>query len=337
MTSASEMKFQHYSFANFRSYCAGALEGALQELLDTTSIVPPLSEAVRQAVLSGGKRIRPIFALLVAADLGSDFESLIQPAVSLELLHAASLIHDDLPALDDDDFRRGQPSCHKVFGEASAILAGDLLISLANYNIAQSGLPEWRPALVASINRAFIDLCNGQQIDLIGTKNPKGLRALYRLKTGALFRCAAEFAAVSADVHDEVGEFLAAFGERLGLAFQLADDFTDIFGTVLSRGRPESSDLRNKKETWCSHLSREDALRELRQERDFLHSEVQELGRLIYSTSPKSSKAQIRTRNGADSPTIELPGIESIVNQVFGVFDLMKAKQANKLDQLTSR
>jgi geranylgeranyl pyrophosphate synthase len=187
-------------------------------------------------------------ALAVCADLGGEPKRLAPAAAALELVHCASLIHDDLPALDNDDFRRGRPSCHRAFTEASAILAGDMLIALAHECVARGELSsETRCLLTGVVSRAFIDLCAGQELDLIPSERRNDLLSIHQLKTGALFSACTQFGAIGAGCSNEKIEIAARLGQAIGLIFQIADDFLDVHGADSTRGRPGSSDIRNGK------------------------------------------------------------------------------------------
>lgn len=219
------------------------LERAMSEL-DRS----PIGPTARYGVFPGGKRIRPVLALSWCRDLGGDPQAVVSAAAALELLHCASLMHDDLPALDNDDFRRGRPSCHRAFGEASAILAGDALVTVA-IDLASSGegASERRLAMVRAVAGAFTALCIGQVFDLaVGPARPD-LETIHRYKTGALFGACFEVGALGAGVGDDVVAESVALGYAVGLAFQIADDFLDLHGTDVTRGRPGSSDTRNGK------------------------------------------------------------------------------------------
>lgn len=238
------------------------IEARLSVVLGELEPVSPLREAAQYSVLNGGKRIRPILCCVLSSDLGQDPTLAVQPALALEFLHCASLIHDDLPALDNDDYRRGKPSCHKQFGEATAILAGDLLIGLAFKALAG---PSKRPAiegrLVSVLSSALVDLCLGQQLDLTATSDSKDdIARMHRLKTGALFVSAAEFAGLIANVDEAQLSDLRTFGVSLGGFFQLADDYIDRFTNFETRGRPTSSDERNQKQNSVTGLTERESL-----------------------------------------------------------------------------
>ncbi len=230
-------------------YLRALVERELERSFESLTAAPTLTKVAHYAVFPGGKRIRPVLALGVCADLGGQPQGMARAACALELLHCASLIHDDLPALDNDDFRRGRPSCHRAFNEASAILAGDLLIAFAHECVVRAELSnEIRCALSGVVSRAFIDLCAGQELDLIAAERQNDLMSIHRLKTGALFSACTQFGAIGAGCGAEKVEIARRLGHSLGLIFQIADDFLDVFGADSARGRPGSSDVRNGKE-----------------------------------------------------------------------------------------
>jgi geranylgeranyl diphosphate synthase type II len=195
-----------------------------------------LREAIRYSLLAPGKRVRPLLALAAAEAVGGRVDDAARLAcASVELVHCYSLIHDDLPAMDDDDFRRGQPSNHKVFGEATAILAGDALLTLAFDWLAEAGVRSGRPGdflrAVGALARGggMEGMVRGQARDL-GEAPPATLAALEELhaeKTAALFRAALEIGAAAGGADDATTRALARFGECYGIAFQHADDLDD--------------------------------------------------------------------------------------------------------------
>lgn len=190
-----------------------------------------LVAATRYVLLGGGKRLRALVTLAVGEDLskGRGGEGgAMPPAVSIEALHAASLVHDDLPALDNDDFRRGKPSCHKAFGEATAILVGDLLVGAA---IGSLEAPELSLAQQARLSGVLAEtwraLCVGQQLDIESPRDEAQRSRMIELKTGALFGAAAACGAICAGATDNVVEGLKDWGVRLGVLFQKLDDVDD--------------------------------------------------------------------------------------------------------------
>ncbi len=190
-----------------------------------------LSEASAYVLLGGGKRLRALLTLSLARDLsrGAVSDALpLRPAVAIEAIHAASLVHDDLPALDNDDLRRGKPSCHKAFGEATAILVGDLLLgaALANLEAPELSLAQ-QARLSSSLSKAWVALCVGQQLDLDAPREEPLRERMIALKTGALFGAALECGAVCASVTDDLVESFRDWGIKLGVLFQRLDDVDD--------------------------------------------------------------------------------------------------------------
>jgi farnesyl diphosphate synthase len=251
MTNDDEMAFE---MALIRR--AAAVEVLLRRLLDdrplSGEIARPdrLMAAMRHGVLNGGKRLRPFLVMESAALFSADGEAALRVAAALECVHCYSLIHDDLPAMDDDDLRRGQPTVHRAFDEATAILAGDALLTLAFDIIADEAtvLPaERRAALVLALARAAGagGMVGGQKLDLEAEQTPpdeSGIIRLQAMKTGALIRFACEAGAIIAGAPAEDRERLAEFGSAIGLAFQLADDLLDLTADASQMGKATGKD-----------------------------------------------------------------------------------------------
>ncbi|WP_343226390.1 farnesyl diphosphate synthase [Luteimonas sp. S4-F44] len=234
-------------------------DAALQRALDTTAAGEPrLDAAMRHAVLLGGKRMRPLLVHATAAAFGAAPAQADAPAVAVELVHAYSLVHDDLPAMDDDALRRGQPTVHVAFDEATAILAGDALQTLAFSVLAEAPLAaETRLAMVARLASASgaLGMCGGQAIDLAatgggGARDIAGLERLHALKTGALLRAAVALGALAADVDATTRNRLDDFATALGLAFQIRDDLLDIEGDSATLGKTAGKDVAQDKATF---------------------------------------------------------------------------------------
>ncbi len=205
-------------------------------------------EVVEYAVLSPGKRLRPLLVLAVARDFGCEIQSVLRPALALELFHASSLIHDDLPALDDDDYRRGRASCHKKYGEARAILAGDLLIAQSFRCISDSELRADEKSLcIEKLTLSFSAVCEGQVRDI--DDQDSDIEAIHNLKTASLFEAAAYLGVVQSQNRQELFDVASQFGRTLGMFFQAYNDLLDVTGSDQQRGRPGSSDGRNAKVT----------------------------------------------------------------------------------------
>ncbi|MBZ9967345.1 polyprenyl synthetase family protein [Mesorhizobium sp. BR1-1-2] len=258
MTNDNEMAFETALVAR-----AAAVETLLRRLLDdralTGEIARPkrLMAAMRHGVLNGGKRLRPFLVMESAALFSADGETALRVAAALECVHCYSLIHDDLPAMDDDDLRRGQPTVHRAFDEATAILAGDALLTLAFDIVADetTALPaERRAALVLALARAAGTggMVGGQTLDLEAERiapDEAGIIRLQAMKTGALIRFACEAGAVVAGVPAGDRERLAEFGSAIGLAFQLADDLLDLTADAAQMGKATGKDAAAGKAT----------------------------------------------------------------------------------------
>jgi geranylgeranyl diphosphate synthase type II len=241
----------------------GELQQAVDKVLDTwvpAATVAPASihEAMRYSLFAGGKRIRPILAIAAASAVGGERTGVENAAASLELIHTYSLIHDDLPALDNDDLRRGRPTCHKVFGEALAILAGDALLTLAFEVLAR--LPgvgaECRIRLVEELARAsgtVGGMIGGQVNDLEGEHKPPDpelLESIHRAKTGALLRASVRMGAIYGGADDTQLAALSAYGEHVGLAFQIVDDILDVEESSEHLGKTAGKDQAQHKITF---------------------------------------------------------------------------------------
>lgn len=223
-----------------------------------------LIQAMRYGLLLGGKRARPYLVYITGALFGLPLKALDTPASAIECIHAYSLIHDDLPAMDDDDLRRGQMTCHKKFDEATAILAGDALQTLAFQILAQGELAsESQPYRIHLIQELAIasgaqGMCLGQALDLEAENklvNLAQLETIHRNKTGALIKCAIRMGALCAG---EKGinalPALDCYADAVGLAFQVQDDILDITGDTQTLGKPQGSDLEHNKSTYPALL-----------------------------------------------------------------------------------
>ena len=217
-----------------------------------------LVDAMRYSLLAGGKRVRPVLALATAEALGEPPERLLPTAAALELVHTYSLIHDDLPAMDDDDLRRGRPTCHRVYGEATAILAGDALFAEAVRLVCerQEGGAGVQVGVLAELSRAtgVAGMVGGQYLDLrdAGRESPDALRRVHLLKTGRLMACAVHCALVLARPEPDVEGTLRAFARELGLLFQIVDDILDVAGSEEALGKAVGADERMGKVTYVS-------------------------------------------------------------------------------------
>jgi farnesyl diphosphate synthase len=236
------------------------IEDALDHHLPAHSpIAPELVEAMRYATLSGGKRLRPLLACAACLAVGGTLEDALAPACAVEFVHAYSLVHDDLPAMDDDDIRHGLPSSHKRFGEANAILAGDALQALAFQTLADApGVPASARLRALSLLGDAVGwrgMVGGQSFDLAAEDLAlplDHLESLHAAKTGALIRVAVQIGAIvgKPDLDDETFVLLGEFAARVGHAFQIVDDVLDVTATTETLGKPAGSDEAANKSTY---------------------------------------------------------------------------------------
>jgi len=233
----------------------------LERLMPAETVQPAsIHTAMRYSVFAGGKRIRPILCLETARIFAADVEHALHalyPGCAIEFIHTYSLIHDDLPALDNDDLRRGKPTCHKKFGEATAILAGDALLTLAFETVAASPVsPARRTAMVREIATAagtVNGMVGGQVADLEAEGKqvgPEMLEYIHRSKTAALIRASVTSGALSAGAADEDVTRLRRFGETIGWAFQVTDDILDVEESSAALGKTAGKDVAQQKATY---------------------------------------------------------------------------------------
>jgi len=249
------------SFADRIETYTARVDAAMHRTLPGTDRLPlRLHEAMRYATLNGGKRIRPLLVYAGGEVLGIDPGHLDPPAMAIEFLHAFSLVHDDLPAMDDDDLRRGKPTVHRRFDEATAILAADALQPLAFQVLAEAPEPPAGPAAQLAVIGLFTRACGslgmtgGQAIDLESEGrrlDVATLEHMYRLKTGRLIAASIMTPPLlAAGVSDESREALTTFSECLGLAFQIRDDILDVEGETAVIGKTAGADASHGKATW---------------------------------------------------------------------------------------
>ena len=256
------------SFAEALAGAAKLTDAALERLIPVPAgLEARVFEAMRYAALAPGKRLRPFLVLASARLFGVSARSALQVAAAIELVHSYSLVHDDLPAMDDSDLRRGRPTCHKAFDEATAVLAGDGLLTLAFEVLAHPdthGDSAVRCELVSALAQAAgaSGMVGGQMIDLIAENRSLDIGAitrLQRLKTGALIAFACESGPILGKASTEVRSALRGYAHDLGLAFQIADDLLDVEGSAGETGKPVGQDVAAGKATFVSILGRERA------------------------------------------------------------------------------
>ncbi len=251
-----------------------------------------LLKAMKYGALLGGKRVRPFLTYVTGNMLGVNEENLDTPAAAIECIHAYSLIHDDLPAMDDDELRRGQPTCHSAFDEATAVLAGDALQTLAFEILAEGTLSidgeSQRIKMIKELAQASgaAGMCMGQALDLDGEGKHLGLTQLEQIhkhKTGALIRCAVRLGALAAGEKGlEILPQLNTYAEAIGLAFQVQDDILDVISDTETLGKPQGSDIALDKSTYPALLGLEGAQQKAQQ----LYQEaVQALEAIPYDTT----------------------------------------------------
>ena len=235
----------------------------LQLIEELPDYAPSLKAAMRHALLAGGKRMRPLLVHVVGNTLDVPKKDQIAISMAIECVHAYSLVHDDLPAMDDDDLRRGYPTCHIVYGEAQAILAGDALQTLAFELIATHNFncsAQSQVKMIAALAHAsgIEGMVAGQGLDIAATDkvvSVQELERIHKLKTGALINCAITLGALCSEKADEQTlENLSVFGYAIGLAFQVHDDILDVEGDTFILGKPQGSDIEANKATYPALL-----------------------------------------------------------------------------------
>lgn len=243
------------------------VERALQAELDRTDILDDkLRASMAYSLMAGGKRLRPILLMAAADAVGADGTKFITAACALEMIHTYSLIHDDLPAMDNDDYRRGKLTNHKAYDEGTAILAGDALLTLAfTVILRQQDVPaEHLLRVVDEMSRAAgaEGMVGGQMLDLEAENRRISMEELRRIhmgKTGALFRAALRSGAILAGASEQQLAALTTYADHFGLAFQITDDILDVVGTAEDIGKPVGSDEKNHKSTYVTLTSLDEA------------------------------------------------------------------------------
>lgn len=250
-------------YAEYLKIVEDRLETRAKEVLPTSSEV---GNAARYSLLSGGKRIRAILVLATCEMMGGDYHAAADLAVAVEMLHCYSLIHDDLPCMDNDDLRRGKPSCHKAFGEATAMLAGDVLLTEAFDVIANVEAPaivNVRAARALGAGAGSRGMVYGQELDLkyeALAATEEQLRLIHRNKTGALINAAVQMGAAAAQANETQCRELEGYAYGIGLVFQIVDDVLDVIGSQEQLGKPIGSDSENGKTTFVTLYGTEGAM-----------------------------------------------------------------------------
>ncbi len=275
------MKINAQVFESLLKQYQHRVNQALDHWLPADTVNPvELHKAMRYSVLAPGKRVRPVLVYATAAALGLDLLRVDGAAAAVEMIHAYSLIHDDLPAMDDDDLRRGRPTCHVAFDEATAILAGDALQALAFYVISHDQqMTENSVARLQMVEKLSLfsgsrGMAGGQAIDLAAVGMPLNIAELETMhihKTGALIRTCIQFAALSAeDLSQEKFRALDSYAKCVGLSFQVQDDILDVTSDTETLGKPQGSDMQRNKPTFPSIIG----LQASREKADELHQKA---------------------------------------------------------------
>lgn len=259
MRASSELSAGALLASRFFNEARNLVDARLDALLPSKTTPPEtLHSAIRWSMFAGGKRFRPALLLAAGETFGAPQSELLDTACALEIIHTYSLIHDDLPAMDDDDLRRGRPTCHVRFGEAMAILAGDALQTLAFQAVAEDEKlsPQIRVRLISEIARASATpagMVAGQAYDLLAESSvasPEELERTHRFKTGALIQASARAGAIIAGTKERELEALTLYSAQLGLLFQITDDLLDVTATAEDLGKTPGKDERAQKVTY---------------------------------------------------------------------------------------
>lgn len=240
----------------FFAEVSALMDATLDALIPSAEMDPRrLHEAIRWSIFGGGKRFRPALLIAAGRTFGAEDEALIRTAAAVEMIHTYSLIHDDLPAMDDDDLRRGRETCHRKFDESTAILAGDALQALAFQTIADDVhlAADTRLKLVAGLGGAAAEMVAGQQLDLEAEGRELSIEQIEQIhasKTGALIRFSATAGAVIGNADEKEAQAISDFGSKLGLLFQITDDLLDVTRTTQELGKTAGKDASAYKATY---------------------------------------------------------------------------------------
>jgi len=246
------------NLSEFFNYCVEIIDTSLDKLIPPEKTAPErLYQAIRWSVFAGGKRFRPALCLAVGKAFGADEKKLLNTASAIEMIHTYSLIHDDLPAMDNDDLRRGRATCHKKFDESTAILAGDILQNLAFSAITNDAnlSDKIKVKLISEIAEAAAKMVDGQQLDLESEGKKIALEDLEKIhqnKTGAMIRVSARTGAIIAEADEKELEAITKYAEKLGLLFQITDDLLDVTQTTEVLGKTAGKDISAEKATYPS-------------------------------------------------------------------------------------
>ncbi len=261
------------------------VEAYLAAFLDNRPLPTNLAQAIRYSLLGGGKRLRPILTVLCGEAVGGHADDAMAAAAAIEMVHCFSLVHDDLPAMDDDDLRRGRPTLHRHAGEAMAVLAGDAMLALAFELVAQRVEPTGRTGrIVVELSRATNDMIAGQVYDTLpdfpaGTNDLDRLRTTHRHKTGALIRCACRMGAICGAASEEQLAAVTRYGEAIGLMFQIVDDLLDVTQTTDQLGKAANKDADQGKLTYPGLMGVDESRGQVQRLRTTALEAIESLGR----------------------------------------------------------
>jgi geranylgeranyl diphosphate synthase type II len=272
---------------------------ALESILITSERPDRLLEAMTYSLMAGGKRFRSVLCVAAAEAVGGDLEDVLPAACALEMVHTYSLIHDDLPAMDDDDLRRGQATCHKAFDEATAILAGDALLTLAFQTLSsiaagrdQQAVKWLRAIQLISHAAGYCGMIQGQMLDIASEGSQlklNELKTMHRLKTGALIEVSSRCGAELVDANSSQIQLLESYAQYIGLAFQVTDDILNVEGNPAVMGKAVGTDKLRQKSTYPSLLGLEESKTFARK---LIDSALQALGSFDQKAEPLRAIAQ---------------------------------------------
>ncbi len=282
---------------------ASLVDGELGEAIDAVCQSTPMREAARYAVLGGGKRLRPALALLCAQACGGEARAALPAAAAVELVHAFSLVHDDLPCMDDDDLRRGRPTLHVHAGEAAALLAGDSMLNAAYWTLAMRVADRALSAsLIGELADASARMIDGQTLDSLGgfdagvSGDEQRLRLIHRWKTGALMRAACRMGAISAQATDADLDAITRYAEAVGLMFQVVDDLIDVEQSTEQAGKRTGKDADAGKLTFPGVLGVEASRAEVAKLLDASLSAIEPMGEAAVDLADLARVLAGRTR-----------------------------------------
>jgi geranylgeranyl pyrophosphate synthase len=264
--------------------CAAQVEHYLEQYLDSRPVPSNLREAIRYAALAPGKRMRPVLVVRSCEAVGGGVDEALAPAAAIEMIHAFSLVHDDLPAMDDDDLRRGRPTLHRHTSEAMAILAGDAMMSLAfGLLIGRIRPPQLAAEVAAELISGTNDMIAGQVYDTLPAFDAdvtplERLKTIHRHKTGALMRAACRMGGMCGRADAEQLEALTVYAEAIGLMFQVVDDLLDVTQTTEHLGKTAGKDVDQHKLTYPALIGVEASRQEVQRLREQAHAALEVLG-----------------------------------------------------------